>query len=120
MKADIIFELDSDVHPNIVSSYVTEDVFYHANWLREGVYKDILDLFDYRPQVKINLVDNDQAFIPFFTGNFNYIASETSNYWYLYIRFPKTNIIYLWPSLIYSEAEQSARAHYLLEERTVL
>ncbi|MCC9166367.1 rubredoxin [Pontibacter harenae] len=103
ISADIIYELDADVHPNIISSYVAEDVFYHANWLREGVYKDILDLFDYRPQVKINLVDNNQAFFPFFTGNFNFIASDTSNYWYLYIRFPKTNIIYCWPSLVYSE-----------------
>lgn len=101
--ANIIYEQDADDHPNITSSYVTEDVFYHANWLREGVYKDILDLFDYRPQVKINLIDNNQAFVPFFTGNLNFIASDTSNYWFLYIRFPKTNIIYCWPSLIYSE-----------------
>ncbi|WP_224999539.1 rubredoxin domain-containing protein [Cesiribacter sp. SM1] len=103
VRANIIFELNADVHPNIVSSYVTEDVFYHANWLREGVYKDILDGFDYRPQLKINLVDNNQTFVPFFTGNLNFIASDTSNYWYLYIRFPKTNIIYCWPSLVYSE-----------------
>ncbi|MFC6998120.1 rubredoxin domain-containing protein [Rufibacter roseus] len=103
IEADIIYELDADEHPNILSSYVTEDVFYHANWVREGVYKDILDLFDYRPQVKINLVDNNQAFVPFFTGNLNFISSETSNYWFLYIRFPKTNIIYQWPSLVYSE-----------------
>ncbi|PRY12764.1 rubredoxin [Pontibacter ummariensis] len=103
IAADIIFELNADVHPNIISSYAIEDVFYHADWLREGVYKDILDLFDYRPQLKINVVDNDQTFFPFFTGNLNFIASDTSNYWYLYIRFPKTNSIYLWPSLVYSE-----------------
>ncbi|GAB3532062.1 hypothetical protein GCM10027443_15300 [Pontibacter brevis] len=103
MAADIMFELDADIHPNIISSYAIEDVFYHADWLREGVYKDILDLFDYRPQLKINLVDNNQTFFPFFTGNLNFIASDTSNYWYLYIRFPKTNIIYAWPSLVYSE-----------------
>jgi rubredoxin len=103
MAADIMFELDADIHPNIISSYAIEDVFYHADWLREGVYKDILDLFDYRPQLKINLVDNNQTFSPFFTGNLNFIASDTSNYWYLYIRFPKTNIIYAWPSLVYSE-----------------
>ena len=103
IKANIIFELNADEHPNILSSYVTEDVFYHANWVREGVYKDILDGFDYRPQLKINLVDNNQTFVPFFTGNLNFIASETSNYWFLYIRFPKTNTIYSWPSLVYSE-----------------
>ncbi|AHM62062.1 rubredoxin-type Fe(Cys)4 protein [Flammeovirgaceae bacterium 311] len=103
VRANIIFELNADEHPNILSSYVTEDVFYHANWLREGVYKDILDGFDYRPQLKINLVDSSQTFVPFFTGNLNFIASDTSNYWFLYIRFPKTNIIYSWPSLVYSE-----------------
>ncbi|WP_345157838.1 rubredoxin [Pontibacter saemangeumensis] len=103
MAADIMFELDADIHPNIISAYAIEDVFYHADWLREGVYKDILDLFDYRPQLKINLVDNNQTFFPFFTGNLNFIASGTSNYWYLYIRFPKTNILYAWPSLVYSE-----------------
>ncbi|OUJ71100.1 rubredoxin domain-containing protein [Hymenobacter crusticola] len=102
-SADIIYELSADVNPNIVSSYVTEDVFEHANWLREGVYKDILDLFDYRPQLKINLIDNNQTFIPFFSGNLNFIASDTNNYWYLYVRFPKTNSLYCWPSLVYSE-----------------
>ncbi|WP_187263899.1 rubredoxin [Pontibacter beigongshangensis] len=101
--ADIMFELDADVHPNILSSYAIEEVMYHPDWLREGVYKDILDLFDYRPQLKINLVDNDQTFFPFFTGNLNFIASDTSNHWYLYIRFPKTNILYQWPTLVYSE-----------------
>jgi rubredoxin len=101
--ANIIYELNADEHPNIVSSYVTEDVFYHANWLREGVYKDILDGFDYRPQLKINLADSGQTFVPFFTGNLNFIASDTSNYWFLYIRFPKTNTIYSWPCLVYSE-----------------
>lgn len=103
LAANIMFEQDTDLHPNILSSYVTEDVFYHASWLREGVYKDILDGFDYRPQLKINLVDNAQSFVPFFTGNLNFIASDLSNYWHLHIRFPKTNIIYIWPSLVYSE-----------------
>ncbi|MHA6247368.1 rubredoxin [Pontibacter sp. CAU 1760] len=103
LAASIIYELDADMHPNIISSYAMEDIFYHADWLREGVYKDILDLFDYRPQLKISLVDNNQTFFPFFTGNLNFIASDTSNYWYLYIRFPKTNILYAWPSLVYSE-----------------
>ncbi|WP_161888432.1 rubredoxin [Pontibacter russatus] len=103
LAADIMFELDADTHPNIISAYAIEDVLYHADWLREGVYKDILDLFDYRPQLKINLVDNNQTFFPFFTGNLNFIASNTSNYWYLYLRFPKTNLLYAWPSLVYSE-----------------
>lgn len=100
---DLNYEVDADEYPNIISSYVTEDIVYNANWLKEGVYKDILDLFDYEPRLKINLADNSQTFVPFFTGNMNFISSDTSNFWYLYVRFPKTNHLYCWPSLIYSE-----------------
>ncbi|XHR97490.1 hypothetical protein ACFJIV_13010 [Mucilaginibacter sp. UC70_90] len=39
----------------------------------------------------------------FFTGNLNFISSPVSNYWYLYIRFPETNILYCWPVLVYSD-----------------
>ena len=101
--ADIHYEMDADQYPNIMSSYVTDDIFDHPNWLREGVYKDIFNLFDFRPRIKINLVDSNQTFVPFFTGNLNFISSEISNYWFLYIRFPKTNQLYCWPSLIYSD-----------------
>jgi rubredoxin len=102
-QANILCEVDADVHPNISSSYVVEDVFHNTTWLREGVYKDILDLFDFHPRLKINLIDHNQTFVPFFTGNLNFISSDTSNYWYCYVRFPKTNVLYCWPALIYSE-----------------
>src|SRR5215204_40874 len=97
------FEMDNDRFPNIISSYVTENVFANAGWLSEGVYKDILDCFDYKPAVKINIVDCDQTFVPFFTGNINFISSRAGNYWYLYIRFPKTKVIYRWKGLVYSQ-----------------
>ena len=89
-QANIFYESNSDVHPNVVSSYVTENVFQTANWLREGVYGDVLDLFDYMPRLKINIVDCNQSFVPFFTGHLNYVASSISNYWHLHVRFPKT------------------------------
>lgn len=98
----VLMEVNCDDYPNIVSSYVTEEVFAPESWLREGVYKDILDSFNYNPRLKINIVDRYQNLIPFFTGNFNFISSEISNHWYLHVRFPKTNKIYHWPSLIYS------------------
>ncbi|PJJ60698.1 rubredoxin [Hymenobacter chitinivorans] len=101
--AGVLAEPDPEAHPNIVSSYVGEDVFYSAAWLREGVYKDILDLFDYRPRLKINLVDSRQTFVPFFTGHLNFIAAETSNYWHLHVRWPRTGHLYAWPHLVYSE-----------------
>jgi len=103
LGADIMFEIDTDDFPNIISSYVADAIFNQEGWLREGVYKDILDLFDYQPKLKINLVDNQQSFVPFFSGNFNFIASELNNYWYFYIRFPKSGKHYCCPSLIYSD-----------------
>ncbi|HTD40592.1 MAG TPA: rubredoxin [Mucilaginibacter sp.] len=103
LKAEINYEIDADLYPNIVSSYVADTIFNYEGWLREGVYKDILDMFDHKPRLKINLIDNQQTFVPFFTGNINFIASDTNNYWYLYMRFPKTSKLYCCPSLIYSD-----------------
>ena len=103
LGAGIDYEIDADINPNITSSYIADGIFNQENWLKEGVYKDVFDLFDHRPLLKINLVDINQTFVPFFTGNLNFIASPVSNYWYLYVRFPKTNILYCWPVLIYSD-----------------
>ena len=100
-KAEVPFEVNQEFHPNIVSSYVTENVFSNSKWLSEGVYRDILDGFDYTPSLKINIVDCDQTLVPFFTGNINFISSSTGNYFFLYIRFPKTRFIYRWPQLVY-------------------
>ncbi|SDE34626.1 Rubredoxin [Mucilaginibacter pineti] len=103
LSAGIEYEIDTDIHPNITSSYIADGIFNHENWLKEGVYKDIFDLFSHKPLLKINLVDSNQTFVPFFSGNLNFIASPVSNYWYLYIRFPKTNTLYYWPVLVYSD-----------------
>jgi hypothetical protein len=96
--------VDEDAYPNIISSYVADTIFtHHEGWLREGVYKDIFDLFDHQPTLKVNLVDNYQTFVPFFSGNINFIASNVSNYWFTCIRFPKTDTLYSFPTLVYSE-----------------
>lgn len=96
------FETDKDEYPNIVSSYVSEGVFHNGNWLSEGVYRDLLDHFEYHPRLKINISDSGQTFTPFFTGHLNFVSSEKNNYWYLHIRFPKTSHIYSWNNLIYT------------------
>lgn len=96
------YEVEDSKYPNIISSYCAEEVFVQRTWLSEGVYKDILDGFDYRPTLKINLSDNKQSFTPFFTGNLNFVASPTVNFWYLFVRYPKTNTIFRWNCLIYS------------------
>jgi rubredoxin len=103
MQAEINYEIDKDDLPNITSSYVTDAIFNTESWIKEGVYKDVFDLFDHKPRLKVNLVDSNQTFIPFFSGNLNFITSGISNYWYLYIRFPKTNDTYCWPSLVYAD-----------------
>jgi rubredoxin len=104
LKAEIDYEINADIYPNIISSYIADIIFnHHEGWLREGVYKDIFDRFDYLPKLKVNLVDNHQTFVPFFSGNINFIASNTNNYWFVYIRFPKTGKLYCCPSLVYSE-----------------
>jgi rubredoxin len=103
LRMGVPYETDSDEYPNIVSSYVCDAIFSNESWLKEGVYRDIFDLFNYQPRLKINLVDQHQTFVPFFSGNINFISSEVSNYWHLYIRFPKTNQFYCWPALVYSD-----------------
>lgn len=104
LKSEINYEIDEDVYPNIMSSYVADTIFNHQDgWLREGVYKDIFDRFDHQPTLKVNLVDSHQTFVPFFSGNINFIASNINNYWFTYIRFPKTDKLYCFPSLVYSE-----------------
>ncbi|WP_443939504.1 rubredoxin [Pedobacter sp. MW01-1-1] len=100
--AHIKFEVNFDDNPNIVSSYVTDELFNRPNWLTEGVYADILDSFNYQPTLKVNIIDSTQNLVPFFTGNINFISSGTPNYWYLYVRFPKMTENNAWPELIYS------------------
>jgi len=102
-EAGVSFEANEDRYPNIVSSYVTEGIFTTQSWVSEGLYKDILSAFDFRPRLKINLVEKSQSFVPFFTGNINFISSDIGNYWYLYIRLPQTAQIYPWKDLICSE-----------------
>jgi rubredoxin len=102
-KLDIDYEVDSNHFPNIISSYPAEEIFIRKTWLTEGVYKDILDDMDFKPSVKVNICDSDQSFTPMLTGNINWIASSQSeHYWHLIIRFPKTNVIYEWNQLCYT------------------
>jgi rubredoxin len=102
-KLNIPHEIDSSQFPNIISSYPAEDIFIRSTWLSEGVYKDIFDSIDYTPTLKVNICDSNQSFTPMLTGNINWVASAASqHYWHLIIRFPKTNIIYEWSQLCYT------------------
>jgi rubredoxin len=102
-KLGVLFETDINEYPNIISSYPAEELFIHNTWLSEGVYKDILDSIEYRPTLKINISDSNQSFTPILTGNINWIASATAqHFWHLIIRFPKTNVIYEWNKVVYT------------------
>ena len=102
-EQDLLFQFDDNNHPNIVSSYVAEDVFQKGNWLTEPLYKDIFATFDYEPRLKINISDAEQSFSPLFSGHLNFVSSPTPNHWYLHIRIPKSNKVYLYPELIFSD-----------------
>jgi rubredoxin len=108
---NIAFETGTDTHPNIVSSYPAEEIFITNTWLSEGVYKDIFDAVDYIPKLKINISDSRQSFTPLFTGNINWVASDSQHFWYLFIRFPKTNCIYEWPDLVYTNDVAAITKH---------
>ena len=99
---ELFAEVNEETYPNIVSSFGAENVFHQSAWLREGDYRDIMDAFSFRPKLKVNLVDKDQCFVPFFTGHLNFITASLPNYWHLRVRFPKSNQLYQWPVLIYS------------------
>lgn len=96
------YEVDSDIYPSIVSSYPAEGIFSGDYWLSEGIYKDIFDQFDFKPKLKVNICDNDQTLVPFFTGELNFIASYTYQYWFLYLNFKENDEIIKWNKLIYS------------------
>lgn len=102
-KLNFFYECDLDNFPNIISSYPAEEVFITNTWLSEGVYKDIFDGFEHEPALKINISDSNQSFTPMLTGNINWVASASaSHFWHLFIRFPKTNNIYEWDQLVYT------------------
>ena len=90
--------------PNITSSYPGAGIFVADSWLTEGIYKDVFDLFNYTPTLKINICDSQQTFSPFFSGHLNWISSPYLNYWYLYIRQPGNDHTFCWPTLIYTNS----------------
>ena len=100
--AGIFYETEKERYPNMISSYVTEGVFGKSQWVSEGLYKDILGGFDFRPRLKVNLVDAGQSFVPLLTGHLNFISSVVNNHWHLVVRQPGTNRLHTWPTGIYS------------------
>jgi rubredoxin len=102
----IDYELGSDqsVCQNIVTSYVGVNVVETTSWVKEDTYNVLIDSFEHKPKLKINIVDPLQSIVPLLTGELNFIASREEHYWYLYIRDPrKGNSIECWPRLVFGQ-----------------
>ncbi|MEM1336824.1 MAG: rubredoxin [Bacteroidota bacterium] len=89
-------------YQNIVSSYVSADIFDMTYWLKGSTYLYILEQFDFTPKLKINITDPKQRLVPIFNGNLNFIASEQEDYWYLNILLPHWKKRAYYPVLVYS------------------
>lgn len=87
---------------NIVSSFVSADILASTQWLNSGNYIQILDLFTYKHQLRINITDPKQSLVPLFYGHINFVASPSKHYWFVYLRLPESKTIYKWPALIYT------------------
>ena len=99
----VSFEINKEAFPNIVSSYPAEEIFIINTWLNENVYKEIFESISYTHTFKINISDTNQSFTPLLTGNINWVASpDEPHFWYLFIRFPKTNIVYEWRDVVHT------------------
>ncbi|MDN3669662.1 rubredoxin [Echinicola jeungdonensis] len=99
---DTEYDTDGEEFQNVVSSYPALDVMPTTHWLASHNYHYILDTFDYKPKLKINITDPVQSLVPLFTGNINFVASSHDNYWYLYLRFSEIDVKpWCAPDLIY-------------------
>lgn len=113
-----IYEINGNEYPNIISARPALELFAYESWLTDTMYQEILDSFTHAHRLKINLSDANQSFTPLLTGNVNWVASrETTDYWHLFIRFPKTNTVYEWKDLVHSR-DLAAMSRHL--EETIL
>lgn len=85
------YEINTFHYQNIASSYVAKEILPGRQWLASHVYHYILDSFDYRPKLRINIVDASQSLVPLFTGQINFITSSKENFWFVYLRFKEVN-----------------------------
>lgn len=99
---------------NIVTSYVSTDIFRNTPWLTGNKFLYILEQFKEQPKLKVNITDPNQQLVPLFTGHINFIASHHEDYWFVYIRLPKWDKMEQYPVLIYSW--NIAEVYYAIEK----
>ena len=97
-----IVKQEEEGFENIISSYVSANIFPNTSWLTGAKYLYVLEQFRKTPKLKVNITDPKQRLVPLFTGHINFIASEHEDYWYLFVRLPQWNHMEEYPVLIYS------------------
>ncbi|TRX40845.1 rubredoxin [Flavobacterium restrictum] len=102
---------------NIVSSYVSTDIFRNTPWLTGNKFLYVLEQFKEQPKLKVNITDPKQQLVPLFTGHINFIASHHEDYWFVYIRLPKWDKMELYPVLVYSW--DVAKVYYEIEKTLI-
>lgn len=100
-ELDINFVADRKFQ-NIVSSYVSANIYNSTTWLKGSTYLYILSTFEYKPKLKVNIVDPRQRLVPLITGDLNFIASDIDDYWFLYLRFPGEKSLKRFPVMVFS------------------
>ena len=94
--------ISDPTYQNILSSYVTSDIFPSTSWLGAATHLYILENFKYQPKLKINIVDPRQKLVPIYSGQLNFITSQHEDYWYLNLKLPNWEKPVYFPVLIYS------------------
>ncbi len=108
LEYEVVSEFTSNFHSNnIVSSFPSASILKTTSWVRTGHYYSILDEFKKTPQLKVNIVDPMQGLVPLLTGNINFVASEKREYWYLFIKYPDSDKLELWPMYVATDDIQT-------------
>ncbi|MEO0731268.1 MAG: rubredoxin domain-containing protein [Bacteroidota bacterium] len=94
--------IDTGRAANIISSYVTADIFPKTSWLTSATYLYILEQFLFSPRLEVNITDPRQRMVPLFTGHLNFIASPEEDFWYLYLQLPGWKQMETFPALLHS------------------
>ena len=90
---------------NIVTSLPANGIFPSRAWLHSGKYTNIVMAFEYAPSLTISVIDPRQDFVPVMDSELNFIASDQTDYWYLYLCLGDVALPPLiWPVLIDSKS----------------
>jgi rubredoxin len=88
---------------NLVSSIPAIDIVASTPWLHSGVYAKISQNFPKIKPLSVRIVDPAQRLVSLFGSQINFVASESINFWYLYVRLNDGNY-FLWPVMINSNS----------------